>query len=44
MSVELWATVGTIIGTLVLVVVPGLAYTWAVLDDWVDGPDRYPDV
>jgi len=44
MSVELWATVGTIIGTLVLLVVPGLAYSWAVLYAWIDGGESYPDV
>jgi len=42
MSAELWATVGTIIGTLVLVVVPVLVYTWIVLDNWIG--DRYPSV
>lgn len=40
MNAELWATVGTIIGTLVLVVVPGLVYAWVVLEDWVR--DGYP--
>lgn len=44
MTVELWATVGTIIGTLVLVVVPGLLYAWAVLAEWIGGGDGYPDV
>lgn len=42
MTVELWAALGTIIGTLVLVVVPGVAYAWCVLEDWID--DRYPEV
>jgi hypothetical protein len=44
MTVELWAALGTIIGTLVLVVAPGLLYAWAVLDGWVGGGDRYPEV
>lgn len=42
MNVELWATVGTIIGTLVLAVVPTVVYAWVVLDDWIS--ERYPEV
>lgn len=36
MSVEIWATVGTILGTTVLLVAPGIAYAWVVLDRWSD--------
>jgi hypothetical protein len=33
-NAELWATIGTIIGTFVLMIVPGLVYAWVVLDAW----------
>ena len=42
MRIELWATVGTIVGTLALAVVPGVVYAWIVLEEWIG--DRYPDV
>lgn len=42
MNAEIWSVVGMIIGTLVLVVVPGVVYSWIVLEDWIR--DRYPDV
>ena len=32
MSAEIWASVGTIVATLVLLVVPGLVYTWYALE------------
>ena len=32
MSVDTWATVGTIVATLVFLVVPGLVYTWYALE------------
>jgi hypothetical protein len=32
MSAEIWATVGTIAATLLLLVVPGLVYTWYALE------------
>jgi hypothetical protein len=44
MSAEVWAAVGTVIGTLVLVIVPGLVYSWAVLEAWIGSQDRYPEV
>jgi hypothetical protein len=44
MSAEAWAVAGTIIGTLVLVVVPAFLLSWIVLEEWIGSPDRYPDV
>lgn len=32
MNTEIWATLGTIVATLVLFIVPGLIYTWYVLE------------
>jgi hypothetical protein len=32
MTAEIWATIGTIVATLALVVVPGLVYTWYALE------------
>jgi hypothetical protein len=31
MNLEIWCTVGTIIATLLLVVVPGVVYSWYAL-------------
>lgn len=36
MSTELWAVLGTTIVTFAVVVVPGVAYAWVVLDSWAD--------
>jgi hypothetical protein len=44
MNVEIWATVGTILGTILLVIVPGVAFAYYVLEDWIGGRDSYPDV
>ena len=35
MSVEIWSTIGTIVGTLVFLVVPGVVYAWYVLGLWL---------
>ena len=43
MNAELWATVGTILGT-ILLIVPGVAYAYYVLEVWIGNSDRYPDV
>jgi hypothetical protein len=44
MNVEIWATIGTIVATLILVVVPGLVYTWYALEHIAeDPPRRTPD-
>jgi len=32
MNAEIWASVGTILATLVLFLVPGLVYTWYALE------------
>jgi hypothetical protein len=32
MNVELWCSVGTIVATLALFIVPGLVYTWYALE------------
>jgi hypothetical protein len=40
MNVELWASVGTIVATLVLVVIPGLVYTWYALEHLAKGDGR----
>jgi hypothetical protein len=32
MTAEIWETVGTILGTLLLLIVPGLVYTWYALE------------
>jgi hypothetical protein len=35
MNAEVWAVIGTILGTIVLIV-PGIWYAWVVLDGWAD--------
>jgi hypothetical protein len=42
MSVELWCTVGTIVATLVLFIVPGLVYTWYALEHLISDKETYP--
>ena len=32
MNAEIWASIGTIVATVVLVIVPGLVYTWYTLE------------
>jgi hypothetical protein len=44
MDTETWAIVGAILGTILFLIVPGVAYTYSVLDDWIGSRDRYPDV
>jgi len=43
MSAETWALVGMTLGT-ILLIVPGVAYAYYVLEDWIGNTDRYPDV
>jgi hypothetical protein len=43
MNAEIWAIVGTILGT-ILLIVPGVVYAYYVLDGWIDSTDSYPDV
>jgi hypothetical protein len=44
MNAELWATVGTILGTIFFLIVPGIAYAYYVLEGWIGNEDSYPDV
>jgi hypothetical protein len=44
MNAEAWVTLGTILGTILLVIAPGVAYAYYVLEDWIGGSDRYPEV
>ena len=32
MNAEIWASIGTIVATLVFLLVPGLVYTWYALE------------
>jgi len=42
-NAELWTLIGTTIATIVLLV-PGLAYAWYVLERWIDDDDSYAHV
>jgi hypothetical protein len=44
MNAELWATVGTILGTILFLIVPGVVYAYYVLEGWIGSADGYPDV
>jgi hypothetical protein len=44
MNAELWASVGTIVATLALVVVPGLVYTWYALEHMIGDRKSYAAV
>jgi hypothetical protein len=44
MNAEVWASVGTIIATLVFVVVPGVIYTWYALEHVIDDRKSYAGV
>jgi hypothetical protein len=44
MSVEVWALIGTTVATLVLFIVPGLVYTWYVLEHMIDDDRSYERV
>lgn len=41
MNAELWSVLGTAIATLVLVVVPGVVYSYYVLEGWIDDKTSY---
>jgi hypothetical protein len=43
-NAELWATLGTAVATLLLLVVPSVAYAYSVLEIWIDDEHSYPDV
>ena len=44
MNVEIWASIGTVVATLVLVIVPGLVYTWYVLEHIIEDKGSYEPV
>lgn len=44
MTAEIWAAAGTVVATLVLFVVPGLVYTWYVLEDMIGDDTSYESV
>jgi hypothetical protein len=43
MNAEVWASVGTVIATLLFVVVPGVVYAWYVLEEWIGDGEGYPE-
>jgi hypothetical protein len=44
MDTEIWASIGTVVATLVLIILPGLVYTWTVLDHMIGDKDSYERV
>jgi hypothetical protein len=42
-NAELWASFGTVILT-VLLLVPGIVYAWYVLEGWIEDDDSYAHV
>jgi hypothetical protein len=44
MNAETWATVGTILATLLLLIAPGLIYTWYALEHLIGDPKSYERV
>ena len=44
MNVDVWASIGTIVATLALLVVPGLVYTWYALEHLIDDQTSYERV
>jgi hypothetical protein len=44
MNAEIWAFLGTIVATLVLLIVPGLAYTWYALEHLIGDRESYVTV
>lgn len=44
MNAEVWASVGTIIATVVFLLVPGAVYAWYVLDHLIGKGEHYPGV
>ena len=44
MSTELWSALGTIIATLVFLVIPSIVFAHAVLESWIDDPESYERV
>jgi hypothetical protein len=44
MNAEIWAAIGTIAATLVLLIVPGLVYTWYALEHLIGDRNSYESV
>jgi hypothetical protein len=44
MSAEIWASIGTIVATLVLLIVPGVVYTWYALEHLIGDRNSYESV
>jgi hypothetical protein len=44
MNAEIWASIGTVVATLVLFVVPGLVYTWFALEHLIGDRKSYESV
>ena len=44
MNAEVWASVGTIVATVVFLVVPGAICAWYVLDRLIGEGEDYPEV
>ena len=40
MNAEIWS----ILGTILFLIVPGVAYAYYVLEGWIGSTDSYPDV
>ena len=44
MNTEIWASIGTILATLVLFIVPALVYTWYALEHLIGDKNSYAQV
>lgn len=44
MNAEIWAVIGTFAGTLLLLIVPGLVYTWYALEHIIGDKNSYESV
>ena len=44
MDAEIWASIGTIVATFVLFIVPGLIYTWYALEGLIGDKESYESV
>ena len=44
MNTEIWATVGTILGTILFAIVPGVAYAYYVLESLIGDKTSYERV
>jgi hypothetical protein len=44
MNAEIWASVGTVLVTVLLVVVPTIVYAYYVLEEWIGDRNSYEPV